>query len=330
MIYIIILSSFFYLSGCQPQFQWELLDNSPKMVSQAIIDDNNDLWFITHHGDVYYLQQHTLEKYNLNREIGNIQALKFTTEGAWIGTDTDLWYLEHETDRLIPSNKGQLLGINIRTIFEDSKGRLWVGTGGNGIYLSDDMGISWQAIMIEEGFSNFTVYQIYEDSYHHIWVASGGALYRYNTNTLQWFIYTDGLARTNLLTGQRENSPNEQPVLVGHLVTSIVEDQEHMLWIGTFGGVNRYDLKEGSWDTFTTEDGLIGDNIWAIQIDTFGHLWFGTNDGLSHYNSTTEIWTSYNDKNEFTDYSITTIAIDNENKVWASSFGEGLYYSVLR
>jgi len=50
-------------------------------------------------------------------------------------------------------------------------------------------------------------------------------------------------------------------------------------WFGTRGGVGRLSA-DGSWQTFTTADGLVCDTVLAIAIDAAtGDKWFGTDPG---------------------------------------------------
>ena len=51
------------------------------------------------------------------------------------------------------------------------------------------------------------------------------------------------------------------------------------MWFGTAGGVSRYDGEV--FINFTTEDGLVSNNVWAIHQDPAGEMWFGTSDGVS-------------------------------------------------
>ena len=59
------------------------------------------------------------------------------------------------------------------------------------------------------------------------------------------------------------------------------EDREGNLWVGTYGGVSRYD--GATFATLTTEDGLAYDVVSSIAEDREGDLWIGTDRGLSRY-----------------------------------------------
>ena len=65
-----------------------------------------------------------------------------------------------------------------------------------------------------------------------------------------------------------------------HYYTEYVfEDSKGFLWIGTLGGIVKYDGNE--MEIFTTEDGLLSNNIITITEDTSGGIWIGTDNSLS-------------------------------------------------
>ena len=57
--------------------------------------------------------------------------------------------------------------------------------------------------------------------------------------------------------------------LVDSIVQTIAEDEQGYLWFGTLhGGVCRYDGQ--TFKTFTTQDGLAGNEVWAAVADRQG------------------------------------------------------------
>ncbi len=62
-------------------------------------------------------------------------------------------------------------------------------------------------------------------------------------------------------------------------VISLYQDSEGYLWVGSFGGLSRFDGLE--FRTFSTEDGLPSNTVRAISEDAEGRLWVGTGEGLA-------------------------------------------------
>jgi ligand-binding sensor domain-containing protein len=76
-------------------------------------------------------------------------------------------------------------------------------------------------------------------------------------------------------------------------VTSIIQDDNHALWIGTQDGLNRFDGK--SFEIFTSDDtkGLESEYIKCSAKTKDGKLWFGTTNGLTLFNPNTETFKTY-------------------------------------
>jgi len=119
------------------------------------------------------------------------------------------------------TNQEGSIFTNVRCIIEDSKGRIWMG-GNDGLIRYD--GSSYTNLA-----KNFTGY-IYEDKKENIWTSSVGkdqqhwALSRYDLISL--LTYKPG--------------PTEIKTDKG-MFFGIVEDKAGAIWLGTLGGVYRYD-----------------------------------------------------------------------------------------
>ena len=149
--------------------------------------------------------------------------------------------------------------------------------------------------------------------------------------------------------------------LADNHVTSIFQDDAGVLWLGTKGGLSRYDgtafrtfttadglannvvlaIHRGdagvlwlgtegglsrydgtAFRTFTTADGLANNVVLAIHRDANGTLWLGTEGGLSRYDGTTFQTVSAADG--FVDNAVLTIYQEN-NALWLGTAGEGLW-----
>ena len=70
-------------------------------------------------------------------------------------------------------------------------------------------------------------------------------------------------------------------------VTSIVQDRQGFVWIGTAVGLNRYDGYR--FETYThradSATSISGDAIYALHVDKLGRLWVGTERGIDSFDS---------------------------------------------
>lgn len=90
------------------------------------------------------------------------------------------------------------------------------------------------------------------------------------------------------------------------------------LWWGTYGGVIRIDLSNGSCTKYTTLDGLVSNMVLAIAIDMNDNLWFGTDKGVSRWDGKT--WQTFTTEDGLANDCISTIAVDHQNNVWCGGY----------
>jgi ligand-binding sensor domain-containing protein len=116
-------------------------------------------------------------------------------------------------------------------------------------------------------------------------------------------------------------------------VTSIVQDQDGFMWIGTRGGLNRYDGYEFKIFNQVPEDSnsLVNPSVETLFIDSKENIWIGTKSGgVSKYNPVTGKF-----KNIVNNYQQTNAVIssnrvlsfyeDKQGKIWMGTWGEGLF-----
>jgi len=87
--------------------------------------------------------------------------------------------------------------------------------------------------------------------------------------------------------------PNVPGSLSGDTVLYFHHDRSGTLWVGTNGGLNRFNEETSTFHPFTIEDGLPNNVINAILEDDQGHLWLSTNRGLSRFNPQTHSFRNY-------------------------------------
>jgi ligand-binding sensor domain-containing protein/signal transduction histidine kinase len=69
--------------------------------------------------------------------------------------------------------------------------------------------------------------------------------------------------------------------LVQSQATCLAQDSIGNLWIGTVGGLSRFDGK--NFTSYTVRNGLLNNIIRALAADSHGNIWIGTSEGLSMY-----------------------------------------------
>ena len=114
-------------------------------------------------------------------------------------------------------------------------------------------------------------------------------------------------------------------------VTCILQDKTGFLWIGTRGGLNRYDGY--GFYIFQNEIGnpnsLANNSIESIFEDSKGRIWIGTrSNGLSCYDPITEKFTHFqhnpNDSNSISGNRVIAIAEGKPGEIWLGTRENGL------
>lgn len=106
-------------------------------------------------------------------------------------------------------------------------------------------------------------------------------------------------------------------------VTSIIQDNNNALWIGTQDGLNRFDGK--SFEIFTSDDtkGLESEYIKCSAKTKDGKLWFGTTNGLTVFNPLNEMFQTFS-SDQKTALQIESISIDPQQNLWIGTSGKGI------
>jgi len=105
------------------------------------------------------------------------------------------------------------------------------------------------------------------------------------------------------------------------VVRSLLADSTtNTLWVGTSSGVMEIDLETRKLrQTFTREQGLANEYVFAIGKDQQDHLWFGTNGGgASRYNNGQ--WDVYFPMHGLADYWVYAFAQQNNGDFWIGTW----------
>jgi ligand-binding sensor domain-containing protein len=108
----------------------------------------------------------------------------------------------------------------------------------------------------------------FEDSKGNLWFGTvGDGVIRYSP-------------RLSNVPGERLTYFTTEDGLADMVSSSIVEDKQGHIWIGSHDGATRYDGT--TFTAFKTEQGLHGPGC-VLLVDRNGTLWAGTNDGAFQY-----------------------------------------------
>ena len=95
------------------------------------------------------------------------------------------------------------------------------------------------------------------------------------------------------------------------------------MWVGTNGGLLRYNKVTDTWRHYTVDDGLPNNEIWTVVLDA-PDLWTAHIGGVvSRYSLEVDEWKSYEIVPSVVWSSISTIAVDPQY-VWVTTTWSGI------
>ena len=170
----------------------------------------------------------------------------------WIGTDAGLDRLDRRTGRIThytpdPADPQSLSYRQVKTLYEDRDGVLWVGTWGGGLNRlvlsaaegSDRATGRFAAYRHDPNdstsISSNRVEDILEDRQGILWISTNDGFNRFDRATETFTRYT---TRNISFEGEPTN-------MIHVLFGAVYEDDQGVLWVGTAGGLNRFDRSTG-------------------------------------------------------------------------------------
>ena len=157
--------------------------------------------------------------------------------------------------------------INIHSFNEDFSGKLWFGGWYPAVFclqpLADGTGISAAVFTDQQGFSE-NIIASHVDHSGNIWFSSWDkGIIRYDGKSLIWYTSKHGLGN--------------------NLIRSIAEDKFGNIWFGTTGnGLSCFNPSNGGIvKTFNIKQGLAHGKVNRIITDSQGNLWIATDMGIN-------------------------------------------------
>lgn len=210
----------------------------------------------------------------------------------WFATDDGLNRYDGYEFRVFQSRIGSsssLISNQINRIIQDSNQNIWIATNGGGLSKYDRAKDQFTNYLHdpedEHTLSSNFITSIYEDR--------SGAIV---VGTLQGLNFL--IPETGIVTRYKTREDNLNGLKDG-LITTLFEDDNNFLWIGTEKeGLYRLDREEDTFTNFKSSNAdskSISDN-WIVTLynDRNGDLWVGTQSGgLNKFDPDTESFTRY-------------------------------------
>lgn len=286
--------------------------NSSTIIKTIKIDADEDLWIypgVSDKGIAYFNMKNNQWTF-WDKELSNnfVRCVVQDNSGLfWIGTD-------HGGVNIYDKVLDKIVTVLTNNLYEDSSisqnsiisafcsddGTVWIGTYKNGVsyyhpHVSkfDKPDLYYQ---FRHSAEIFDCNNFYKDEKDNLWIGlNGGGLIKYNEKTNQKETF--------------KHNPNNPQSLSSDIVTSITEDHEGIVWIGTFlGGINAYDGNVFRRYQINQQDSnsISSRSVYGITEDKYNNLWIATlGGGVNCLDETRKYISRYNTtstKNTSSDY----------------------------
>ena len=227
---------------------------SGNVISGVTSNNANELWvgsrdggginrFVFKPNDEHLVYHYLNNKNDINNiiDISCLSLLQRKNGDVWIGSQGYM-------SKMIPEKPGSNIRPQVTrfpmqgwtfNLFEDSKGTLWGGTWGGGLWCYDDDTHEFIYFRNEPNNANSIcdniIWSIGEDNYGNLWI--GG-----HANGLS-ILPAKEREKTNPKFINLKNQKDDNKSLSNNTVGAIYRDRSGNMWLATDKGLNRYDYK---------------------------------------------------------------------------------------
>jgi len=290
--------------------------------------------------DRNFLSDYTQTRYDINNGLLSNESndVLQTRDGhVWVGSYAGLMRFDGQNFQLMRMDDGTAI-TRVRTLFEDSRGRLWIGTNNLGLLVYEQGKFAKKA---EE--TAISIRDIVEDTVGNIYIGSSEGIKRIDANDtfntiddsrLQDCLVTslsvspDGMVWGVTFSGDVFSVVNDEIVayypaasFAGLTSNTIYCSKEGQVYVGTTGNV-LLAMHNGVFEQYKTGDEK---NIASIYHDKSGHVWICTDTGMGYFDKS---MTYHTVKGGMVRSSLEKMWQDYEYNYWISSSREGLLHLV--
>jgi signal transduction histidine kinase/ligand-binding sensor domain-containing protein/DNA-binding response OmpR family regulator len=283
----------------------------------SIVEDKDSNLLVATTNGLYKINTATetiisLSKTKLFKTLGtDVRAMSYDNDdNLWIGTSSGVSILT--PNNILKETSNKLGNLNqVRSIFKDKGGSLWIGTYYGGISFWDKSNNNFTNINLEKLTSKVISAIESDDS---------GNLY-FGTVDTGITVYNPQTKNTEFI-----NESNTSGLLSNHVKSLFIKENE--LWIGTLRtGLTIYNLKTKKDDNNRIPNqlrNLLKTGLYAITKDDQNNMWFGTfGNGVIRYNqSNNTLLQLQNDPtnvNSISNNGVRTILIDSKKRIWVGT-----------
>ena len=236
----------------------------------AIAEDYQcNLWIGTHNG-LYKLNKKNDKIENISLpppQVTNVETVTCTHKGSvWVGTNKGL-FIKKESEANFTQYKFET-NIDVKSILEDKRGQIWIGTWSQGLYRYDPT--RNQLYTYQNVCPGNSAHIIFQDKNENIWIGTWryGLLKMQNPYDMQHYEF--------VRYTHDENNPSS---IADNIIYSITQDRNTgKLWIGSRSALSIMESENGTFTNYYPSDKsghLPFNEVDALLSSADGLMWVG-------------------------------------------------------
>jgi ligand-binding sensor domain-containing protein/signal transduction histidine kinase len=293
-----------------------------------------------------YLAAQNINFEHLSAEQGLSQASvtcidQDSTGFIWLGTYDGINRYDGYSFKVFkkdPENPNSLSHNFIRSMLVDREGNLWIGTLGGGLNRYNHKKEQFYRYQNNpqnpNSISYNEIYTIFEDGSGTIWIGTWGGGLNKVVYVKQADHTLSNSAGDSIIFVHFRHDPKNPNSLLNDKISSVAEDDNGLLWIGTREGISILDPAKDEFIAYYIHDpqnphSLSSSNISYVCKDRAGNIWIGTwGEGLNKYNPDQKRFQRYmhnpDDPYSISHNTIMKLFSDRFGNLWIATWGGGL------
>ena len=208
----------------------------------------------------------------------------------------------HRLRRQVMTTWSQAEGLrdrNIYPVYQDRHGAIWLGAWLHTLSRLDGGRVTNYSA--EDGLSGGPISALFEDRDGRLWIGAHGAAYGLRVRDGDRFVIPPGLEQITF-------------------VKAIHQDRQGAMWFGTAGKLVRF--AAGTLTSYTTRDGLAGNDVQVIVEGADGAIWLGGARGLTRFAN--GVFTAFNEDSGLPSNHVRSIYEDRDRVLWVGTYDGGM------
>lgn len=229
----------------------------------------------------------------------------------WLGTSEGISIVDKSGSVQNINIKSGLSNNNIRKIYGDRRGKIWIATWGGGVTIFDPLSRKFEYLKKDDGKNSLA------DNYLRCIFEKGDKMY---------FGTERGLSEYDIKTKSFKlylPNKNDSTTISYLQISDIFVDSKNNFWIGTQRGLNLFNPEKGTFrriEVKGSKDTPQRYRISEIFEDSHQRLWIGTNGaGFAQYNIETNEFMFITEKEGLSNNAVYEILEDNSGSLWIST-----------